>query len=134
MHHGQPRRDFFIVSEMNGKVVDIKGAHTAAGTNAIMYHRKNPPERNQLWYVDHTGHIRSSLNDMTFHSAGKGHEIKMQMPVGDPKTQWRFEGPRIINGHGECLDIKGEKKDDGAELCSYDFKNQKNQLWRMEYA
>jgi len=131
---GYQRREFFIVSEMNGRVVDIKGGSAGAGTNVIVYKKKSPPARNQPWYADPSGHIRSALNDMTFHSTGKGHDLKIQMSLGDAGTQWRFEGNKIVNGRGECLDIKGASNAEAAELCAYDYKNQKNQHWRMEFA
>jgi len=131
---GYQRREFYIVSEMHGKVVDIKGESAAAGTNVIVYKRKSPPAKNQLWYADPHGFIRSALNDMTFHSTGKGHDLKMQLPLGDAGTQWRWDSNKVLNGLGECLDIKGESRSEGAVLCAYDYKNQGNQHWRLEYA
>jgi len=53
--------------------------------------------------------------------------------ASDPRAQWRVEGNKIVNGAGESLDIRGENKSDGAELVSYDQKNQANQHWRLEY-
>jgi len=125
-------RRFYIVSEMNGKVVDIKGASANAGTPVCMYHKNSTPSDNQLWYMDGSGHIKSALNNMAFTNGAKGGELKMQN-ASDPRAQWRVEGNKIVNGAGESLDIRGENKSDGAELVSYDQKNQANQHWRLEY-
>jgi len=130
---GMGRREFLIVSELNGKVVDIKGAHAAAGAEVLTYHKKSPPAKNQLWYLDPQGFIRSALNEMVFHNATKGHGLKTENSTGDPRSQWRPEGNKIVNMAGECLDIRGASNSDGAEVCAYDYKNQKNQHWMLEY-
>jgi len=132
-HHGAGRREFFIASEMNGKVLDIKGDKTAPGAEVLTYHKKSPPAKNQLWYTDPQGHIRSALNDLVFHNNTKGHGLKTENYTGDPRSQWRMDGNRILNGAGECLDIRGASNSDGAEVCAYEYKNQKNQHWTLEY-
>jgi len=112
--------------------VDVRGANTAAGTQVLMYHKHSPPADNQLWTQDGSGHIKSALNGFSFTNGGKGQELKMQN-ANDARGQWRIEGNKIVNGAGEVLDIRGEKKDDGAELVSYDYKKQANQHWKLEY-
>jgi len=129
---GGSGRRFLIVSEMNGKVVDVKGGNAAAGTPVCMYHKGSPVGNNQLWYQDGSGHIKSVLNNMSFTNGGKGQELKMQNSM-DARAQWTVQGNKIVNGAGEALDIRGENKSDGAELVSYDHKNQTNQQWRLEY-
>jgi len=130
---GYGRRDFFIVSEMNGKALDIRGGNASPGVDVIMYRKKSPPAKNQLWYTDQQGIIRSALNDLVFQNNTKGQPLKMTQFTGDPRGQWRVEGNKIVNRANECLDIRGANNGDGAELCAYDFKNQKNQHWRLEY-
>jgi len=131
---GYYRREFFIVSELNHKVIDIKGEHTGVGAHVIMYQKKHCHDaRNQLWYLDPAGFIRSALNDMTFHSNGTGHHITMQLALPELHSQWRIEGNRIVNGLGECLDIKGNDHSDGAHLCAYSYHGQRNQHWLIEY-
>lgn len=125
------RREFFIISEMNEKVVDIQGQNVNAGAHVITYHRQ-PEQKNQLWFINAEGFIVSALNGMSFGSEGKGKDLKM-MPLGDPHTLWRYEPPQIVNNSGECLDIKGAHSHDGANLCAYEYKDQKNQHWRIEY-
>jgi len=99
----------------------------------IVWPRKSPPAKNQLWYQDQQGFIRSALNDMTFHNHGKTHGLKMQPPSGDPRTQWMPEGNKIANRAGECLDISRRDQKDGAEIISFDYQNGPNQKWRLEY-
>jgi len=130
--HWRQMREFYIVSEMNNLVLDIKGAHSATGAAIVMYKKNSPPSLNQLWYMDEQGLIFSALNDFVFYAGAKGHELKMAEP-GSPHSQWRIEGQKIVNGEGECLDIRGDSSHEGAELCPYEYKNKKNQHWRLEY-
>lgn len=126
-------RKFFIVSEKNGKVLDISGANKNAGAKVCTYHKNNPPSDNQLFYTNANGQILSMLNHMAFSNASKGQELTMNAVSADPRSTWRLEGKKIVNGVGECLDIKGDKDHDAAELCSYDYKDAANQHWRFEY-
>jgi len=128
------KRPFFIVSAMDGKVVDIEGAHNKVGTKMCAYTKNNPPANNQLWYEDDQGFIRSMLNDMTFGNAEPGQQLKTEAGVGNPRAMWRFEAAPIHNQAGEALDIKGASTWNDASLISFTSKpGQKNQLWRREY-
>jgi hypothetical protein len=118
---------------MHGKVVDINGGSQSPGAKVIVWPKKSPPAKNQLWYCDQQGFIRSALNDMVFSSYGKGSELTMQPPSGDPRSQWMIEGGKIGNRHGECLDISRNNQADGAELISWDYRGSQNQNWRVEY-
>jgi len=121
------------VSAMHGKVIDIEGGRKDGGARILMWDKHAPPAKNQLWYEDEHRCIKSALNDMTFSNSSSGHVLKTHMPTGEPRSLWQFEGPKIVNREGECLDIAGEKKDNGAEICSYQYKDQKNQQWRQEF-
>lgn len=127
------RREFFIVSEMHGKVLDISGAKTEPGVQLIMWDKHNPPAKNQLWYLDHQGCIRSALNDLGFGNEEKCQKLKTCGVDGNPRSQWSFQGNKLCNRLGECIDICRENKDNGAEVISYDFKDQANQKWKQEY-
>jgi hypothetical protein len=123
---------FLIVSELpDHKVLDIARANAAAGTSVIIY--KNKGGTNQKWYTNPQGQILSALNNMTFHASGKGEPLKTVMPSGDPRSQWRIEGHKIVNGAGECLDVRGAHDKDGTEVCAYDYKNKPNQHWLIQY-
>ena len=57
------RREFQLASEMHGKVLDVRGANKDPGANVIVYSKHSPAAKNQLWYTDHQGFLRSALND-----------------------------------------------------------------------
>jgi hypothetical protein len=130
---GYQRREFWIVSEMHGKVIDIQGANAGEGSHIIVYGKNSHPSKNQLWYFDQQGVIRSALNDMALSSKGNGHGIKTGNFNGQPHQQFRIDGNRILNPNGECLDIKGASHSDSAEVISYQYKGSPNQHWRIEY-
>jgi len=121
------------VSEMHGKVVDIEGERKDPGARILMWDKHSPPKKNQLWYTDEIGCIKSSLNDLVFSNTSSGEILKTHLFTGDPRTVWKFEGNKVVNGAGESMDIVREKHDNGAEICSYQFKDQKNQRWRQEF-
>lgn len=127
------KRDFFIVSELCDKVLDVAGEKAEPGTKVVTWDKHTPVKKNQLWYCDSNGYIRSCLNDMTFCNAATGDQLKMQMPDGNPRNQWMFDGKKVVNRAGESLDIRGAHKDNGAEVISYQYKDQANQHWRQVF-
>jgi len=127
-------KQFYIVSEKNGKVLDVSGGNAKEGTKVVIWDKHTPAAPNQLWYIDALGYIRSTLNEMTFCSTKAGDDLKMQPASGDPRNQWTFHGTKIGQRAGECLDISGDKDTNGASVCSYEYKNQPNQHWLAEYA
>lgn len=127
------RREFFIISDLNGLVLDVKGNNANPGAEVIMWNRKQQPAKNQLWYADQQGVIRSALNDFAI-DASHGNKVKLEPFNGSPNQIWVLEGNKITNrGTGNCLDICGENHNPGAELCSWRFKDSRNQHWRIEY-
>lgn len=127
------RREFYIVSEMNGKVLDVKGGAGNAGDDIITWSKHANRSKNQLWYSDAQGFIRSAINDYAMDGAS-GKKVEVQPFNGGPTQQWVFEGNKVINrSNGECLDIFSEKNHDGAEVGSWKWKDGKNQHWRQEF-
>jgi len=127
------RRPFMIVSELNGKVMDIRGGSSAPKTEVIMWQRKYDRSPNQLWYMDEMGYLKSMLNDFAPHSKRQGDQIRMKPYKGKPCQQWRIEGNRIVNRSNECMDIQGSANHDAANVISWHYKGSPNQHWRMEY-
>jgi len=125
-------RRCYIVSEMHGKVVDIKEGNAAAGTSICADQKNVAPSNNQLWYQDTSGHIKSVLNSMAFTNSAKGQHLVMQNSE-DARAQWKLDGNKIVNGLGEVLDILRQNKENGASIISYDYKKQSNQHWRLEF-
>lgn len=126
-------RRFYIVSEWNKLVVDIAGGDKDEGTKIVTWPKNDDVQRNQLWYLDQQGFIRSDLNDMAFSSEEAGDKLKMKKFSNDPRGQWVTDKKKIVNRVGEVLDIRGEKEGKGAELCSYQYKGAANQHWRIDY-
>lgn len=131
-YQGQ-KREFYIVSEMHGKVLDIAEEKMEPGAKIVMWDKHTPPRQNQLWYLDGQGLIRSSLNDLTFSNGNKGDTIVTAVPSGDPRSQWQFQNNKICSRHGEYLDIAKENDSEGAELCSWELNDKANQHWRQEF-
>ena len=44
-------------------MLDIEANSHGAGAKVIMFHRKDAKADNQLWFEDHSGNIRSKLNE-----------------------------------------------------------------------
>jgi len=52
------------VSDMHNKVLDISGSAITPGAKVIVWPRKfGSDKRNQMWYFDGHGIIRSALNN-----------------------------------------------------------------------
>ena len=67
------RREFHLTSEMHGKVLDVRGGNKAPGAHVIVYGKHSPPSKNQMWYLDQQGFIRSALNDFALDASKVSH-------------------------------------------------------------
>lgn len=123
------------MSELNGKVLDIRGGNSGPGADLIMWPRKHDRSPNQLWWIDEQGCIRSMLNEFAPESRGQGQSAVMQPFRNDPRQQWMFQGNRIVNKYNpqEVLDIERADQNDGARVIVWGPNNGRNQQWRMEY-
>lgn len=74
-----------------------------------------------------------SSSAIVLSDAGSADKLKMKAFSDDPRGQWTIEGKKIVNGVGECLDIKGGKDKDGASLISYAYQGSANQHWRIDF-
>lgn len=63
-------RCFYVVSELNGRVLDVRGAEATAGAGLIVFDRKPLLAANQLWYEDEAGLLRSKLNGYVIDTSG----------------------------------------------------------------
>ena len=50
------------MSQLNGKVLDVRGAESTAGAGVIVFDRKPVVSANQVWYEDEAGLLRCKLN------------------------------------------------------------------------
>ena len=55
--------------------------------------------------------------------------------MGNRKHFWCLYGNKIANRYdlNEVLDIRGENKDNDAELCAWSYKGGDNQHWQFQY-
>ena len=92
------RREFHLVSEMHQKVLDVRGGKKDPGANVIVYRKNSPPSKNQLWYVDQQGYMRSALNDFALDASKSDAHF-----VVKPRLQVRREtGLRCNELHYSC--------------------------------
>jgi len=123
------------VSELNGKVLDVRGGNSGPGAQLIMYYRKHDRSPNQLWWLDEQGCIRSMMNDYAPESRVHGDGAHMQPFRGDARQLWMFQGNRITNKYNpnEVLDIERAEQRDEARVIAWNYNGGANQHWRMDY-
>jgi len=131
----QPRRYFFIKSELSGKVLDVEGGNARPGARIIVWGQKGGQADNQLWFEDMYGNIRSKLNDAVVLDGTSGTLHLGSYDANVPRTYWAVHDNRIVNvfNQSECLDIKGNNAGDGAEICIWSYKGSSNQHWKFDY-
>jgi len=117
---------------MNGKVLDIKEGKNAPDVPVVMWTKGNNA-KNQQWYTDQQGNIRSALNDMAFISPKEGSSFTMRPASADPHHLWYMDGQKLMNRAGVCADIRGKSNSDGAEVISYKYNGGNNQHWTIQY-
>ena len=86
---------FYIVSKLNGLVLDIKRHSHNRGTRLILFPRKPPPNNitNQLWKIER-GYIIACLNQMVVSikgEGGRGSGIAMYPRAEQNHQEWVFE-------------------------------------------
>jgi len=64
-------RCFYVVSQLNGKVLDVRGDEASAGAGLIVFDRKPVVSANQVWYEDEAGLLRSKLNGYVVDTSGE---------------------------------------------------------------
>jgi hypothetical protein len=145
-HHGNdnqkwkieplPVKYFFIKSALNDKVLSIEGASKSHGAKVVMHQQGDHSADNQLWFEDFYGNIRSKLNQKLVLDASSGAFHTGEFEEDHEKRLfWCIEGNKIVNRYNtsEVLDIKGENRGDGAELCAWKYHSGNNQHWHFEY-
>lgn len=132
--HYLPAHFFFIKSHLNGKVLDVERGSKSPGTKVIMYQQKGGHPDNQLWFQDRFGNIRSKLDDDLVLDA-QGGTLRVNHYNGSHHQFWAIQGDRIVNvhNHNEVLDVKGNNKENGAEICAWKHHGNSNQKWNFEY-
>jgi len=127
----QSPKYFVIKGKASKKAIDIEGASRNPGAKICLWdlHKKD----NQLWYEDRDGRIRSKLNDFVFDSSSG--DITMQpFDPNNPHRSWVINGKHIVQSGNPnfALDVKGAKKDNGADICGYNCHGGENQQWSFK--
>lgn len=130
-----PAKCFFIVSQLNDKVLDVEKDDASVGAKVIMYNQKDHASPNQLWYEDENEIIRSKLNGFVLESSSTD---CIRLKPFDPSNKnhyWIIVGDRMQNKYDNriVIDIYHEKKGNGATLCSYKFSGGDHQRWTFKY-
>lgn len=71
----------YIRSELNCKVMDVKGGDSCPDTKVIMYERKDGQEDNQLWWEDRYGVIRSKLTGFALDTSGTLASVRCHLNI-----------------------------------------------------
>ncbi|MGI9276261.1 MAG: RICIN domain-containing protein [Endozoicomonas sp.] len=149
--------DFYIVSKLNGNVLDVAGNNSGAGTQIISYPINSPASGNQMWERVPTGpkgpaggqgeyYITSKLNgyvlDVRGNNDGAATPI-INYPTNEPASSnqiWTIvesdqEGWFYIISqlNGYVLDIEGADQKPGAHIINYpqNKPTSDNQLWQF---
>jgi len=127
---------FYIVSEANQSVLDIRKDNPKPGASVGLFKRKKQSSPNQLWYLGRDGFIRSKLNDMSLSVNGSDKDLITAIYSGDPRQQWLIDGKKIVNKMfcNECLTIKKglvRVKDD-ADVVASEYQGTPLQHWKIE--
>lgn len=126
---------FVILNKPTGLVLDIKGGSHSPGTPVLMWNRHGGD--NQVWYEEPvTGTIRSKLNNLCLDINGSNKLIVNNYQPGDSNQQWHYNKKRktIENraNPNKVLDIAGENKSAGGEVCMWDHHGRDNQQWKID--
>lgn len=127
----QPPRYCYIKNVATGKALDVADCNSSAGANVVMWDFNGGD--NQTWYEDNNGAIRSKLNDFAIDVSGGSAQL---YPFnGSGSQMWCKSGQAILNRFdaGQCIDVKDNSDDNGAELCQWGYKGSDNQHFDFEY-
>ncbi len=146
-----PYTYYFIESQLNGYVVDVKGRDNNSGATLHMYPKKDAPDTdNQLWYFSDVGngyyYIHSKMNDLVMDV--KGNEAKPSTPIqthirnNGANQRWKlrqdgsvvFIESALVNNL--VMDIKGASRDTHGIVQVYTYKTtgNDNQEWKLVLA
>jgi hypothetical protein len=125
---------YFIVSHLNGMVLDVNNGGTCAGTK--VHTQPKHGGTNQQWRDDPcTGTIRSRLNDFCMDIAG-GQVVINPYEPGKSDQQWERRCKVIVNrcDNNMLINICDNNANPGATIIKYPASNTLNESWTFEPA
>lgn len=126
LQRNRQARRCYLVSAMQGYVVDLPAGSNQPGTRPIMYPRNSPQTANQQWILDAAGHIRSARHpgmvlDIEGGKAQPGTPV-IVWPEHQPASKnqlWDLDGEGRIRSRLDAnlvLDVKDGSREQGATL------------------
>jgi len=127
-------RKFYVISEIGGRVLDVRGSNLKPKAEVNIYDRKPSDELNQLFYQDDDGIIRSCLNRYTFDTSSG--VLRLQPPnPNDPHRLWIIQENKIVNraDPSQCLEVPKAKNQNGRRVEPAAYHGQPHQHWYIDY-
>ena len=129
----------FIVSELNGLVLDIHGGSVQGGKIQTFPQKKGQNCDNQLWHLDENGFLRSKTGfvaDIQGANSSKSTNVIAwpKKSHGTANQQWVFRDGRMRSKlNNMVMDINGENSAPCTNIIMWPEKTSgnANQLWRM---
>ncbi|KAG0734503.1 hypothetical protein G6F64_000870 [Rhizopus arrhizus] len=139
-----PSGPFFIVSKLNGRVLDVKDGSIENAAPIIVWSKKSSNNQNQLWFY-RSGYFVNINSEKVLDVKGNKIEKNASIIQYDAKQVdesnlnqlWSFDPYGCIyaqSNPGLVLDIKDAQDKDGAEVILYERKQDTmaaNQLWQL---
>jgi len=125
---------FFIKSQSSGLYLDVKGASSSPHTPVILWGKTG--NDNQIWYHDAlTRTIRSKQSNLCLDINGDRLCINDYQQSEDQQLIYHPDSQMIRNVQqsSRVLDVVGDQKDPGAEVCIYGEHGRDNQKWELEF-
>jgi len=130
----------YIISKMDGKVLDVRDADMNPGAKVICWGRHDSEQDNQLWYEDKYGNIRSKMNDFVIDNT-EGSCRLQPFDFDVPGRNWVKYRNKLVNKADQnlCLQVmdagdQGIRKHwKGRKLDADQYVGADHQLWDFEY-
>jgi len=130
------RRPFRIVSDFNGKCMEIHGGLNRAGNHVVASFPRPGRAEEQLWYLDPNGIIHSMIGDFVMDCKHLGHKIIVNPHhPGDASQMWFLEGNRIVNREhpNKCVQIHHGEDRDNADIVLHHYETKPFQHWHFDF-
>jgi len=125
---------YFLVSDLNGLVLDVMGNSTADRTGLHMWTKTGAANQkfsfqNGMIFCGHSGKVL----DVEGGNLKSGANVMQFPPHGGPNQKWEIhkDGTIRVAGTDLCLDIQGEVPDKGQRIHIWGHHGRANQRWRL---
>jgi len=131
-----PKGKYFLIkSKSSGLYLDVKGASSKPKTPVVLWNRNG--NDNHIWYHDPlTKTIRGKQSNLCLDIHGDRLCIN-QHQNGRSEQQLAFHSKKNViqslTNATKVLDVVGDNKSPGAEVCLYAEHGRDNQKWELEY-